>query len=482
MWGKMWTLQEHSIYPKEANGYWEAMGHVELPTPVIWHPAPFRANPVDDCSSRSCPNGLDAIRSFCGVLESVEFGLPVAGEVAESLPDGYCTCFEAYLMQCHLWFPLPEAVVQLFSRFGQAIGQVSPRGLHPVDARGKFGHSRLSPRNNMAIIAGFVSNYHDWKKFFFFVRIDNASVEESCIPILTTRWGRKVTNPFPPTLDGLCTVRDLLHSGVSYWASFTPKRVRHAIALHRSRFQPDLLVEEGKESSMDGFVPCEAPAERRRSRTRKDKHIVVDDDAGDGKCFPEDILGVYLNRGEPIDLDEVLGSDVPAGGSLPRHRGWSTGPRCEQPGGSHGSIKGKSADKQMTHLRDELECSRRREGELTSWEIRRAYRRRKREMAEVMNKRLTQFLSEFSEFKESYQALGDYRECRGTVGGYCLTQIPDYSFATEDWEPIPVSPDTVEAEMGAPNEMGEVNQPSVPLNVDDYSMGGSMTGYYEFDG
>ena len=35
-------------------------------------------------------------------------------------------------MQCHLWFPLPEAVVQLFSRFGQAIGQVSPRGLQYV--------------------------------------------------------------------------------------------------------------------------------------------------------------------------------------------------------------------------------------------------------------------------------------------------------------------------------------------------------------
>ena len=68
---------------------------------------------------------------------------------------------------------------------------------------------------------------------------------------------------------------------------------------------------------MEGFITCEAPAGRRKSRTRKDKHIVVDDDAGDGKCFPEDILGVYLNRGEPIDLDEVLGSDVPAaeGGS-----------------------------------------------------------------------------------------------------------------------------------------------------------------------
>ncbi|KAG2287561.1 hypothetical protein Bca52824_047165 [Brassica carinata] len=50
------------------------------------------------------------------------------------------------------------------------------------------------------------------------------------------------------------------------------------------------------------------------------------------------------------------------------------------------------------------------------------------------------------------------------------------------WEPIPVSPDTVESETGAPDEAGEVNQTSVPLNVSDYSIGGSMTGYYEFDG
>ena len=52
----------------------------------------------------------------------------------------------------------------------------------------------------------------------------------------------------------------------------------------------------------------------------------------------------------------------------------------------------------------------------------------------------------------------------------------------KQWEPIPVSPDTVEAEMGAADETGEVNQPTVSLDVDDYLMGGSMTGYYEFDG
>ncbi|KAF2607251.1 hypothetical protein F2Q68_00044027 [Brassica cretica] len=166
---------EHSIDPEEVNGYWATMGHVELPIPGMWYPAPFRVNPVDDCPSRSCPNGLDAIQSFCGVPESVEFRLPVAGEVAESPPDGYFTCFEA-LMQCHLWFPLSEAIV-LFSCFGLAIGQVSLRSLKhvvgimvlsykhglPLDVDhleamlmpvGSSATVQLSPRNNMAIIAG----------------------------------------------------------------------------------------------------------------------------------------------------------------------------------------------------------------------------------------------------------------------------------------------------------------------------------------
>ena len=68
---------------------------------------------------------------------------------------------------------------------------------------------------------------------------------------------------------------------------------------------------------MEGFVLCKVPAERRKSRTRKDKHIAVDDGAADGECFPEDILGDYLIKGEPIDLYDLLGSDVPAaeGGS-----------------------------------------------------------------------------------------------------------------------------------------------------------------------
>ncbi|KAF2564937.1 hypothetical protein F2Q70_00017406 [Brassica cretica] len=377
---------EHSIDPEEANAYWVARGNLKPPRPGTWHPHPFHVDPVEGCLSRSCPNGLAAIRSFCRVPESVEFHLPVAGEVAESPPDGYFTCFEAYLMQFHLWFPLQE-------------------------------------------------------------------------------------------------------------------------------FIPDLPVEEGEESSMDGFVPHEAPAERRGSRTHKDKHIAVDDDGSDEECFPEDILGDYLNCGVSIDLDELLGSDVPVaeggsgkgpeftkasrmvnGGLLMMNRALNASSQEAR----MAQFRAEMAGKEIALLGDELERSRRCEGELTAKEIRRAYRRGKKEMDEVMKNRRAQFSCEFGKFKESYQALGAYRECRSTVGGLYFTQAPDYSFAAENvtqtrrmkerdrdfalpqieeriwkqWEPILIFPDTVEAETGAPDDTGEVNQPSVPLNVNDYSVGG----------
>ncbi|KAF3533895.1 hypothetical protein DY000_02040944 [Brassica cretica] len=133
-------------------------------------------------------------------------------------------------------------------------------------------------------------------------------------------------------------------------------------------------------------------------------------------------------------------------------------------------FRAETDDKEIARLRDELECSRRREEELTLGDFCRAFRRGKREIAEVMKNRRAQFSCDFREFKKSYQALGDYRECRGKRQRFRPSS--DRGEVWKQWEPIPVSPDTVEAETGAPDEMSEVNQPPVPLNVNDFSMGG----------
>ena len=340
-------FSDHSIDPEERDAYWAARGKRKHPRPGIWHPARFRANPVDGCPSSSCPNGLDAIRSFCRVLESVEFRLPVAGEVAESPPDGYFTCFEVYLMQCHLWFPLPEIIVRFFCRFGLGFGQITPVGLQhiigilvlsyergiPLDIdhlealllfKGNTGTIQPGPRPNKAIIVDFV-NYRVWTHPFFFVRIDVhlwkraaspfqgpqgvGEVLSICYTLVLVPMTLDLTNPFLVFAE--ITIIGLLRSGEFYWGTFTPKLVRHAVFLHRSRFQPDLPIEEEEdESSMDEFVPCKAPVERERSRNRKDKHIVIDDDEAGGGCFPETLVRNYFD-GESFDLEELLGSNPP---------------------------------------------------------------------------------------------------------------------------------------------------------------------------
>ncbi|KAL0715963.1 hypothetical protein Bca4012_065285 [Brassica carinata] len=203
-----------SVDPEDEEAYWEVHGGAKPPRPGIWNPPPFRANNVRGCPSKSCPNGLAATWSFCRVPESVEFCLPEAGEVARSPPEGYFTCFEAYLMQCHMWFPIPEVIAKLLNFLRLSIGQIYMCGLQhivgifvlsyelgvTVDVShleamlrpcGNSTMVQLKPHPTMAIIIKFYSNYHSWKDHFFFVRVDDASVEASGIPFLPTVWGQK---------------------------------------------------------------------------------------------------------------------------------------------------------------------------------------------------------------------------------------------------------------------------------------------------
>ncbi|KAF3605047.1 hypothetical protein DY000_02047427 [Brassica cretica] len=346
------------------DAYWTARGEVKPTLPVLWVPPPFKTNPVAGCPSRSYPNGLAAITHFCRILESVEFRLPKGGEVAQYPPEGYFTCYEAFLMQCHLWFPIPELIVQLLNRFNLSISQVNPCGLQhlvgilvlsyelgiTLDAdhlealvEPRWSTSlivKVRPRTNMAIISGFVSKYHFWKEQFFFVRVSDASVEASAIPIFRTGWGTKgipdsrrslslvstmsdllsfflVSTTFYLVPEGLLTVRELLRGRPCFWADFSPKRVRRAVALYCYRFQPDLPTLEGSESSMDGFIPYVPQTKRDRSKPRKDKHLMVDEDVVDGQLSPDNILKDYLDSqaggssGEQFNLDGLFEFNFP---------------------------------------------------------------------------------------------------------------------------------------------------------------------------
>ncbi|KAF3512442.1 hypothetical protein F2Q69_00005882 [Brassica cretica] len=522
-------------------------GEVKPPVLGLWVPSPFKTNPLAGCPSKSCSNGLAAVRRVCRIPESVEFRLPEAEEVARDPPEGYFTCYEAYLMLCHLWFPILELIVQLLDCFNLSICQVNPFGLQhlvgilvlsydlgiTLDAdhldawvEPRWSSSlivKVRPRPSMAIISGFASKYHYWKEHFFFVCVSDASVEASAIPVFSTRWGQRVSTTHYRVPEGLLTVRELLRGRPCFWANFTPRRVRRAVVLHRYRFQPDLPTEEGSESNTDGFIPYVPRTKKASSKHRKDKQLMVDEDVVDRQLSPDNILKDNLDSqaggssSDQFNLEGLFEFDFPLTkggpsevlkfakaarmGFLMVNRALDT----SKQEADMARFKPEVADKEIALLKDELESSRRREGESFEKEVNHAYRRGKREVVEVMKKRRDNFSQKFGEIKERYKALADYRECRGTVGGLYLTQLLGYSYEggyarqtvrlvekdtnfaiseaeekiCEQWDPVPISPDTVEAETGDLGETGEVNQPVAPLDVNDYSIGRSMSGNFD---
>ncbi|WZZ03409.1 hypothetical protein YC2023_089330 [Brassica napus] len=117
-------------------------------------------------------------------------------------------------MRARLCFPIPSVIVEFLNRLEVSISQISPRGIkHFVGLlvlgyeRGmeltadylkafltlsRVGNDRLygfRSRTYMEVLKGFSQGDRGWKSYFFYVRLDQASVAVECLPSFRRLWG-----------------------------------------------------------------------------------------------------------------------------------------------------------------------------------------------------------------------------------------------------------------------------------------------------
>uniref|UniRef100_A0A0D3BZ81 Uncharacterized protein n=1 Tax=Brassica oleracea var. oleracea TaxID=109376 RepID=A0A0D3BZ81_BRAOL len=226
--------EEFKVEQEEKEAYWNSLCGSITPPPEVFYPTRPATQLHPPLPSRTSPAYLKTLREFYRVSSGVVFRVPVHGESAEDPPEGFFTCYEAFLTRFRMFFPIPEAIVRALDRFELSISQL-----------------------NVAALQNFLG-----------------------VLILSYELGMDLS---PDDFEGLCILsaiprdlfakRDLLRNGQFFWDSFTLDRIRNALSLYRSRGISRPL----RASDLDKPHPDAVPDQRERVRPRKDKGIALED-------------------------------------------------------------------------------------------------------------------------------------------------------------------------------------------------------------
>ncbi|KAF2580636.1 hypothetical protein F2Q68_00004745 [Brassica cretica] len=165
----------HYVDPYEADVYWVATCNMEMPPPELWCPPRPFAEIIAGRPIRNTYPFHYTVRSFFQVQTDVVFHLPREGEKADVPPCGYFTLYEANLV------PSPSCRNILGYEWGVDLTADYLESLFSL-TRTKVEHLYdFKLRSHMVVVKGLTTNDRGWKDYFFFVRLDEASVAEESL-------------------------------------------------------------------------------------------------------------------------------------------------------------------------------------------------------------------------------------------------------------------------------------------------------------
>ncbi|XP_019087524.1 PREDICTED: uncharacterized protein At3g60930, chloroplastic-like [Camelina sativa] len=126
--------------------------------------------PHDTGSSLCDKRYIPCITGLFGTPDDLQVTLPNADERPWDCPAGYLCVYVDYLTDCGLWCPIPEFLTSYCARRKIAFSQLSISSI-----RNAVG---LTIMAGLTIVSGQKSHIHDWRRRFFYVEINDASIED----------------------------------------------------------------------------------------------------------------------------------------------------------------------------------------------------------------------------------------------------------------------------------------------------------------